>query len=68
MSEAEIKSCPFCGSENVKKISPDPASGVRLTYNVWQVTCLDCEARGSSSTVVTIAVARWNAVERKSKF
>lgn len=68
MTETMIKPCPFCGSEDVKRISPDPKDGVRETYNIWQIICSACEARGSSSTVVTIAVARWNAVERKSKF
>ena len=69
MSKTMIEPCPFCGSEEVKRISPKPESGVRKVYRIWQVVCLACEARGSSSTVKTIAVARWNSVERvKSDF
>ncbi len=61
---SELKSCPFCGGDDVKKISIDAPKDVRHTFTMWQILCFSCKASGPESTVSNIAVAYWNAAER----
>ncbi len=60
----KLKPCPFCSSDDIKKISIDAPRDMRHTYTMWQILCFSCKASGPESTVSNIAVAYWNAVER----
>ena len=48
----ELKSCPVCGSSNIKIIEWIPSS--------YSVQCLNCEARTSREYSKTLSIERWN--------
>lgn len=52
MSE-ELKSCPFCGSENVKTVEPNEGD--------WYATCNGCGANTSCWTTEDEVSRRWNS-------
>lgn len=60
----ELKPCPFCNGDDVRKISVDAPRDMRHTYTMWQILCFSCKASGPESTVSNIAVASWNAAKR----
>lgn len=53
MTMAQIKPCPFCGSENVKYRSL-----------AGRVFCKDCQARGPCGATDKDAIKKWNAAPR----
>lgn len=52
MSEIELESCPFCGSEDVI---------CDMFEDVYFVECLDCSAKVESCNRLEDALAGWNA-------
>lgn len=52
MSEIELESCPFCGSDDVT---------FDRFEDVYYVECLSCSAKVESYNGIEAAVARWNA-------
>ena len=52
MSEIELESCPFCGSDDVI---------CDMFEDVYFVECWDCYAKVESYNGTEAAVARWNA-------
>jgi hypothetical protein len=55
-------SCPLCGSDNtcvVRKDIEDPSP--------FQVRCLDCDCRGSRSSVRELALRHWEKLRQGSR-
>lgn len=40
----ELKSCPFCGSEEIYSFS-SPHFGFAVVYEQWEVRCSKCSAK-----------------------
>lgn len=55
---AELKSCPFCGSENIK-VTDNNDDGSPLTLNNW-TECDSCFATGPVKALRSEAITAWN--------
>lgn len=55
----ELKSCPFCGSDNVE-VESRTVKNLGRNENTFAVVCQDCGARGSVTWGIQSAVYDWN--------
>lgn len=51
-AEEELRSCPFCGSKDIKVI--------QTTVSGYVATCNDCWAASRAETTKADAIAAWN--------
>jgi Lar family restriction alleviation protein len=57
--DKELKSCPFCGSEDVNTFEEDDE------IREWYVICNECWAQGARSLTETSAISLWNLRNKK---
>ena len=65
--ETELKSCPFCGDNNLRIIKDFSfAEDLSLKITECLVSCLNCGASGPSIVFVENAIEGWNKRIKKS--
>lgn len=61
----QLKSCPFCGSNNVVAMcNPERegqiVSGTNVELNTWMVECQECLSGTGYEKTEQAAIKRWN--------